>query len=72
MTHHLFKSALFALVFNLFLILPVAATQTDITGAAASDFGRIVKVLPNGNIVVTAPLYDIPAGAANVGAGLFV
>ncbi|MBX7053793.1 MAG: hypothetical protein K1X36_02475 [Pyrinomonadaceae bacterium] len=48
--------------------LSAKAAQTDIVGPAGSDFGSIVTVLPNGNIVVTAPLYDIPAGASDVGA----
>ena len=47
---------------------PLAASQTDIAGPAASSFGSIVMVLPNGNIVVTAPSYSIPSGASNVGA----
>jgi hypothetical protein len=68
MTHNLIKSTLFALFIVLFSITPIAASQTNITGPASSGFGQTVAVLPNGNIVVTAPGYDIPAGASNVGA----
>jgi hypothetical protein len=45
------------------------AGQTDILGPAGSSrFGIEVKVLPNGNFVVTDPGYSVPGGAANVGA----
>jgi CSLREA domain-containing protein len=44
------------------------ASSGDIPGPTGSgEFGTLVKVLPNGNIVVTDPSYDAP-GAANVGA----
>ena len=56
-------------IFICLSVLPVLATQTNITGpASSSNFGNTVTVLPNGNIVVTAPGYDIPAGASDVGA----
>ena len=46
------------------LLTPVeikAATQVDIVGPAGSElFGSQVVALPNGNIVVTDPLYDSP------------
>ncbi|MBN1137961.1 MAG: hypothetical protein JXM73_15330, partial [Anaerolineae bacterium] len=47
---------------------PAGATQVDIAGPPGSgSFGHSVTALPNGNIVVTDPLYD--AGAiADVGA----
>ncbi len=48
-----------------------ASTQTDITGGAGSErFGTSVTVLPNGNFVVTDPLYDLtsPTTVTNVGA----
>ena len=46
-----------------------SAVQTDIIGLEGSGaFGTMVKALPNGNFVVTDPSYDIPSGAANVGA----
>ena len=49
--------------------LPARATQTDIAGPAGSGaFGSTVTVLPNGNIVVTDPLYDAPGPVADVGA----
>ena len=61
--------ALFALVFSLFATVFAAAQNIDISGPAGSDeFGQKVVALPNGNIVVLDPLYDIPSGAANVGA----
>ena len=45
-----------------------AAAQWDIAGPAGSGrFGETVTVLPNGNIVVTDPGYDV-GGKANVGA----
>ena len=46
-----------------------AQTQTNINGPAGSgQFGNEVFILPNGNFIVTDPLYDIPGGAADVGA----
>ena len=46
-----------------------AATQVDIVGPTGSGaFGTTVTVLPNGNIVVTDPLYDLPGGSTDVGA----
>ncbi|MEO8670295.1 MAG: hypothetical protein ABI411_03205 [Tahibacter sp.] len=45
------------------------AAQIDISGPAGSGaFGQRVTLLPNGNFVVTDPLYDAPGGAADVGA----
>lgn len=48
----------------LFFILAATtanATQTDIAGPVGSgSFGSTVTVLPNGNIVVTDPDYDLP------------
>ena len=45
-------------------------TQTiDVQGPAGSgNFGTEIFALPNGNIVITDPEYDIPNGASNVGA----
>jgi hypothetical protein len=44
-------------------------TQINIPGPAGSGrFGEEIFALPNGNIVVTDPSYDIPGGAANAGA----
>ena len=62
--------ALVSFVFTLvFLSTNTSAQQIDIIGPAGSElFGETITVLPNGNIVVTDFLYDIPAGAANVGA----
>ena len=46
----------------------LAAAAADIIGPAGSgSFGTAVYVLPNGNIVVTDPMYDADA-VANVGA----
>ena len=46
-----------------------AATQIDIVGPTGSGtFGATVTVLPNGNIVVTDPLYDQSGGITDVGA----
>jgi Repeat of unknown function (DUF5650)/Carboxypeptidase regulatory-like domain len=60
---------LFAFIIGLFLTISVSASQTDIVGPAGSGtYGSTVTVLPNGNIVVTDPGYDIPAGATDVGA----
>ncbi|MBK9438022.1 MAG: carboxypeptidase regulatory-like domain-containing protein [Chloracidobacterium sp.] len=45
------------------------SSQINFIGAAGTPrFGDTVTVLPNGNIVVTAPDYDIPSGANDVGA----
>lgn len=48
----------------------VAATQIDITGPPGSGaFGSAMAVLPNGNIVVIDPNYDLPSPAtSDVGA----
>ncbi|MBE2240499.1 MAG: hypothetical protein IAE81_22110, partial [Caldilineaceae bacterium] len=46
-----------------------AAQQVDVPGPAGSgEFGKTITMLPNGNVVVTDPSYDIPNGAADVGA----
>ena len=46
-----------------------AADQVDVPGPAGSgQFGQTLTVLANGNVVVTDPSYDIPSGAADVGA----
>ncbi|MEQ1921049.1 MAG: hypothetical protein ABL952_00945 [Pyrinomonadaceae bacterium] len=50
-------------------LLAPQVSQLDITGPAGSgQFGTAVAVLPNGNIVVTDPLYDAPGPISNVGA----
>src|SRR5687768_4912969 len=56
--------------FHLVIPVPVkAATQIDISGPAGSErFGQQVVALPNGNIVVTDPMYDAPGPISNVGA----
>ncbi len=49
----------------------LAATQIDIVGPSGSgSFGSAVEVLPNGNIIVTDPTYDIttPTTVTDVGA----
>ncbi|HEY1014862.1 MAG TPA: hypothetical protein VGE07_19280, partial [Herpetosiphonaceae bacterium] len=66
------------LLFAMVLLLPFGGAraesppgnqQFDLTGPAGSGtFGRDVAVLPNGNVVVTDPSYDLPNGTANVGA----
>ena len=51
--------------------LALAATQIDIPGPPGSgSFGFHTTVLPNGNIVVTDPGYDLtsPSSVLNVGA----
>ena len=65
----------FLIVFNFLLlpfVLPVrvqAAQHIGINAPAGSErFGQQVAALPNGNIVVTDPLYDAPGPVANVGA----
>lgn len=46
-----------------------ASVQNNLTAPAGSEaFGTQVAILPNGNIVVTDPLYDAPGGTANAGA----
>ncbi len=46
----------------------LAATQTDIIGPAGSEvFGQSVKVLPNGNFVVSDPQYNAPGPITAVG-----
>ena len=60
---------LFALALSLFSTVFAGAQNIDLIGPAGSGrFGTSVEALPNGNIVVTDPSYDIPSGAANVGA----
>ena len=61
----------FSLLPALVLLLPVKgwAVQTDIAGPSGSGaFGTAVAVLPNGNIIVTDPLFDAPGPVADVGA----
>jgi hypothetical protein len=61
--------ALFLFTLGLFTVTGASAQQTDINGPAGSGkFGYHVIALPNGNIVITDPYYDIPGGAADVGA----
>lgn len=58
-----------AMALSLFATVSAAAQNIDIIGPAGSDdFGKQVFALPNGNVVVTDPAFDIPSGAANVGA----
>lgn len=58
----------FALILSSWLP-SLAATQIDIVGPAGSgSFGYSFTILPNGNMVVVDPLYDIPGGASDVGA----
>jgi len=46
-----------------------AAGPVDIVGPAGSGaFGTTVTVLPNGNLVITDPFYDLPDGTEDVGA----
>jgi len=46
-----------------------AAGPTDIVGPAGSGaFGTQVTALPNGNLVITDPSYDLPDGTEDVGA----
>ena len=64
-----YKRFALAAVVIIFLFQFVRATQTDIVGPAGSgQFGTFVTVLPNGNFVVTDPLFDDPGGTADVGA----
>lgn len=57
------------LITTLCFAIKTHAVQTDIVGPAGSGaFGTAVAVLPNGNIVVTDPLYDAPGPVADVGA----
>jgi hypothetical protein len=56
---------------TLFLFSTHAATQIDLSGPPGSErFGATFKALPNGNIIVTDPNYDIttPPGIPDVGA----
>jgi uncharacterized protein DUF5650/dockerin type I repeat protein len=64
-----FTNALPALAACLFFCdNTLAATQTDIIGPAGSVvFGQSVKVLPNGNFVVSDPQYNAPGPIAAVG-----
>ncbi len=55
-------------VAQLFLSGIAAAGQIDIVGPAGSgQFGTTVTALPNGNFVVTDPIYDAPGPIAAVG-----
>src|SRR5690242_8346552 len=50
---------------------PSVATPTDLVGPPGSlRFGTVVTALPNGNIVVTDPFFDLggPSPAVSVGA----
>ena len=60
---------LWAAFINLFFILTAAAqTQMNLpTPAGSGSFGEKVFALPNGNFVVTDPLYDAPGPVADVG-----
>ncbi len=56
------------LVAQLFLSGMAAAGQIDIAGPAGSgQFGATVTVLPNGNFVVSDPIYNAPGPIAAVG-----
>lgn len=46
---------------------PVAATWY---GPPGSRFGHVAVVLPNDNVVISDPAYDLPDGTADAGAGL--
>ena len=60
---------IFTIIISLSLSAYVSAQTINIQGPAGSDrFGTEIYTLPNGNIVITDPGYDIPNGAANVGA----
>ena len=49
--------------------ISAAATTISISGAPASGaFGSAVVILPNGNVVVTDPSFDLPDGTPDVGA----
>jgi len=53
------------------MLLPalITAAQIDLVGPVGSGaFGNRVTLLPNGNFVVTDPLFDSPGGVAGVGA----
>ena len=63
------NSTLFALIIGLFSTVGIFAQQTNIAGPAGSErFGTQVVALPNGNIVVTDPLWDAPGPITHVGA----
>lgn len=65
------RSLISFIYITFFLFSTNAATQINLSGPAGSErFGATVKVLPNGNIVVTDPNYDIttPPGISDVGA----
>ena len=59
-----------AIITGLFFTLTTAAqTQTNLPIPARSGaFGTHVAALPNGNFVVTDPLYDAPGPISDVGA----
>src|SRR5215210_1663458 len=72
---NLHRLAIQAAAIIVFLILPStilkASTQIDITGPAGSgSFGASVAVLPNGNIIVADPTFDLtaPMALTDVGA----
>lgn len=62
--------ACLALTFSFFDVSVFAGgTQTDIVGPTGSgQFGYSVTILPNGNIVVTDPGFDLPGPIQDVGA----
>src|SRR5690606_21727949 len=63
-------AVMLAMIFSLTLALAVhAGDSIEIPGPDGGEsFGDSVLVLPNGNIAVTDPYYDIPGGASDVGA----
>jgi hypothetical protein len=63
------KHCLSIAVLLLLARLAPAATQVDLPGPPGSgQFGTRVAVLPNGNFLVTDPLFDNAAGVVDVGA----
>lgn len=66
------KRSLLAAMSSLALLpfaISVDAAQIDLAGPAGSGaFGKRVTLLPNGNLVVTDPLFDAPDGTIDVGA----
>ncbi len=66
------STLLFPFCAIILLALPAfsqASEQLDIPAPSGSEkFGQTVTVLPNGNIVITDPLFDLPGPVANVGA----
>ena len=67
-----FRYARYILILSaIFLInsFNAAASQLDIVGPAGSQqFGTATIALPNGNIVITDPLFDLPGPITDVGA----